>query len=719
MPLDPKKTFYNRVVHIQRDVFANLPPLNQSGSPTLGTRCRLDNGEYYCVVADDTLPNNQLKWELETAAVGGGDPDQRFTVAPAGYALDTPGTNTFLTPQEGVLAASLGTGTTLGAAGVNSQRMVWIMPARYVGADLLIPLTPYVHLQGGGGGAGAVELVSYFFSYGGTGNIVISDIKFTNCTFDLSAADNTSIVFKNCQYENCSVLPTASGQNGFALRFLDCSGNFNNFDIGGDGSFYLEFSGSSSTSAPIVSGANVSRADTVIRFTNQINIIGTLTCEMVIKSGQQITYDDAYLILVDGGSLLTMMTSEMSIYVPVVSANLMRITGASGIDWIAYAGTNVIGTPETIFNADPGSTGIIEVSNFSLPLTNGTTPVRPCDPVSGGTVDAVGLGDGRCLKMISLTVNVEVGGSVASQTATLIDGSADVIWVTANYQAGTPLQPDTANAAGRNFASLLLIDPSDMFEGKEIIIYNNGNPAANQSAFAIRLPSGTASRIGYQQPDISVNPVYTDDEYIILYPGDSVQLTVNQSFSPPTSYIVTSIQRRSVQPGWLAEAMAQYDALPAPIAGNNTTGMLFFARQDTKSGAANVYCQGGRFYWGSALPNTIRVSLWRTGSAVAVATVDVAVNGIGVYEGRFTTPALINGFENWFITFYETTGTLYQDGAPIPNFASRYSPGIQMRSFPLYTGIQSGSQAGDNKPAIFPGPSIYYLIEPIVSTNVV
>jgi hypothetical protein len=64
MSLDTTKVFWNRCEIIQRETVAELPVLNGSGSPTLGTYCWVtqDGGQLWLVVADPTAPPNSLVW---------------------------------------------------------------------------------------------------------------------------------------------------------------------------------------------------------------------------------------------------------------------------------------------------------------------------------------------------------------------------------------------------------------------------------------------------------------------------------------------------------------------------------------------------------------------------------------------------------------------------------------------------------------------------------
>lgn len=708
MPLNPAQTVYERVEFIQRDVFADLPALNTGGSPKLGTICRLNNGEKYQVVVDDTSPTGTLVWEQVGGGGGVSAPDQRFTVAPATYALDTPGTNTFVTPEAGVAAAVAGTGTTLPPPSVASQRFVWIHPSRYTAGDVPIALAPYVHLVGSAQAASAPELVGYTLPFTSGGYLVISGVRFSQCTFAFTPDAETSIVFVNCQFSQCTMAYTTPANAEASLRMLGCGGDLE-LTLDGVNQMHVEFSGTS-TSISAFDGNPTGTAESTLTFTNGIALAGGVTAELVFKCGQRSTYTGPFWMTLDQGSTMLLTTKDSELQMPAVgSTSLISLVNNASATWTALAGSTVFGVPETIFDAAPGCGGTISTSELAFPLTNPLVTTEPANSVSGGTVTTEGLGDGACARFAAYIINVTPGDPVAAQTAVMMDGFADVLYVVANYPPGYALQPDT-NSAARAFGSLLLIDPELMLQGRKITIVNDGNPAALQGAFALRLPNGTASRINQQQPDISVNPVYTTEDYIILYPGDSVELVVNQSFSSPTSYLVSAKALQTIEPGWLAEAMAQYQVLPGTLAGSNTTGTLFFARQ------AGVYCQGGRFYWGGVVARTIRVTLWGSISG-SVATVDVAVPGAGLYEGRFATSQLINGFENWFITIWETTGAEYQNAAPITTFTLRYGPGIQMRNYPLHTCIQTASGAGNTIPTISPGANAYYLVEPIVSSN--
>ncbi len=146
-------------------------------------------------------------------------------------------------------------------------------------------------------------------------------------------------------------------------------------------------------------------------------------------------------------------------------------------------------------------------------------------------------------------------------------------------------------------------------------------------------------------------------------------------------------------------------AVPDLNPGNFTTGQKYLAM-----GPPPIL--GIRFYWaggGGAL--VVRCSLYVTSQAGAVASVDVAVNAAGVYEGLFAAPYAIAGMDSHkyiWSAVWETSGTSYTGGPnnfsvamPAPPFSA--GPGL------MFTAWRYGAAGGDIKPDTSPGTEKYYV----------
>lgn len=634
-------------------------------------------------------------------------PDQRFTVGKAAYALNAPGTNTFISPEDGIAAAQAGTGTALGVASAASQRLVWIMPDTYAAPLKAVDLIPYVHLEGSSGSAESTILSGYALQYLLHGHLSLTGLQFTNCVLNLTPDDDSTIFIVGCHFSGSTINLSAAQGKTTTVKMVGCSGTLN-LVHNSTGTVKIEISGTSPSTQS--SGVSLTASESVLYFTNPIQCIGGGSTYMLVASGAYVRYGGLYLASAVGSTLF-ITTSSASVECAIGSSSIFSATNVGYVYWQALAGTHLTGsTVTTFFDVDATSQAAFEGAQITQEPINTSIVSRLLDPVSGGTVQSTGLGSGIIQRLNYYDITVIPGQTVAQQTKTYEDGYADYVTVVANYQGSAPLQPDTT-LAGRCFASLIIPDPLYVPEGKEITISNRGNPASGQSAFAIRLPNGSTSTIGNKVSVLTSNPVFSPDNYYILYPGQSIKLIAIQSLAVPPRYEVTSIYapQPPQEPSWLDEAMGQYAVLPVTVAGSNTTGTLFFARR------TGVYCNGGRFYWGGAVARTIRVTLWKSGVG-AVATVDVAVAGAGIYTGRFASPYPIDGASNWFITFWETTGAEYQFSSSIPNGTLRYPSGIQQREYQYITIIRGDVFGGGNAiPNLGSGPTTYYLIEPLIS----
>lgn len=94
MALDPKRVYWSKCELIQRELVADLPPLNGSSSPKAGTFCWVsqNGGQLWLAISDPTDPVNLNAWEFIGPSAGGASlPDIRFVVARTGYGGGTLG----------------------------------------------------------------------------------------------------------------------------------------------------------------------------------------------------------------------------------------------------------------------------------------------------------------------------------------------------------------------------------------------------------------------------------------------------------------------------------------------------------------------------------------------------------------------------------------------------------------------------------------------------
>lgn len=94
MALDPKRVYWSKCELIQRDLVADLPPLNGSSSPKAGTFCWVSQGggQLWLSVSDPNDPVNLNAWEfIGPSGAGAMLPDIRFIVARTGYGGGTLG----------------------------------------------------------------------------------------------------------------------------------------------------------------------------------------------------------------------------------------------------------------------------------------------------------------------------------------------------------------------------------------------------------------------------------------------------------------------------------------------------------------------------------------------------------------------------------------------------------------------------------------------------
>lgn len=467
-------------------------------------------------------------------------PDQRFTVGKAAYALNGPGTNTWLTPEDAIAAAQAGTGTTLGPASTLSPRVVWIMPDRYTGPQVPVALEPNVHLLGAAVYDKAVTLVSYAFDFANAGRISLRGIRFSGCSFSVAPTGDSQIEFTECEFVNCTWSSTNGDVPVSTYRFIRCHGSFASHvdTLSTNAQIYKQFDGGDSTD-----GAGIGVGPTIsFGASMEVNGVGGQAF-IAISCGQRLTPPNGQPMLLVADNTSASVSTRECLIGSSVTTSVMKSTSTGFIEWVCGAGTTLTELPFSYFD----TVGPCTFVGNELCITGSTsypTGGSPLNPVSGGTVDSsLNFASNRQRATQTFDFNVPAAGAtVAAQTvnnAVVTNAYADEYRIKTTYQGGFVLQPNTAIPASFQFASFVLTDPQYLEDGREVVVKNTSDVTANGSSVALRLPNGTTSRIDYKNADISVNPVFNNTNFIILAAGDHVRLSVDRSTPGTARYLVT------------------------------------------------------------------------------------------------------------------------------------------------------------------------------------
>jgi len=151
---------------------------------------------------------------------------------------------------------------------------------------------------------------------------------------------------------------------------------------------------------------------------------------------------------------------------------------------------------------------------------------------------------------------------------------------------------------------------------------------------------------------------------------------------------------------------------------NNGTGETVGSQFFIRPGATAVLITGIRFYWNSALGETVKVSLYDPAGGAPLRTVNVVTSGIGKYTGTFATPYSVSGsaYQKLFTAaFFQVSAGKYSHAAGNASPLSTYTP-----ARPFFGGRRLGwvgfnrFGSGDSNPTL-DGSTEWVPVEPVLS----
>lgn len=644
-------------------------------------------------------------WREQVTPGAAALPDQRFTVAPAAYNLNAPGINTFENPEDGIAAAFAGTGTTLPPVSGAEQRFVWIHPAIYNGNQNAVPLHAWIHLVGCADGAEAAILENYEFTLSESGDITISGLYFSQCNFVFSG-DGT-VRFRDCRFGACSLSHATNGDQTTYI-FDNCKGDIAPWSVDGTGPASFNVVGSQQTGIATVATPLTLATDTIA-----MNVDGAFV-ELSLTGAVVFDYSGAHLCSVTTASLFQLSVDGAKMTSGGAKVSMFDIAADAQVG----VNTRSLATlPQTQVLANTAAVSSTLTVDLDQQQSEGNTglqywPTGITGP--GSIVQATNSGSRPRGFTVTQSVISTAGDLLANQTVTVQYGAFDRILLSPDYTAPVVLNPNTASAQFQ-FASAILVDPKNLPVGHEIDVFNNRTTAANQDGriggpIALRLPNGTTSRIGFFVSDVSINPIFSSANYVILEPGQSVKLTVaydpvlgtyryNVGAIGADTALLTSLESQDgplVESDWYVTSKASWTrvgALPGFSGGNSTSGFSFMP-------VHALNCSGARFYWANAAAGTVRVRLYTAGGG-PITSVDVAVNGIGDYTATFANAINLSALTEYWITTYLLGGGGWTGGVPGAQAARFLVAPQPMRGWVRLTGVCNSNGAGDVVPTVF------------------
>jgi hypothetical protein len=167
------------------------------------------------------------------------------------------------------------------------------------------------------------------------------------------------------------------------------------------------------------------------------------------------------------------------------------------------------------------------------------------------------------------------------------------------------------------------------------VIYRvNGNQFASPTNYIAITGSSNAKINGRRDM-----PVY------LTQPYSSVEL-----WSDGEGWQVHNTTPRTTNESHIDFAIARNAAGAVETAGDYSYGINF-------SVATGSLCVGFRLLWSGSTPRDFMVKLWS--GSVAIASQSVALTGSNDYRGVWTTPVVMTRYNNYYMSFRETTGTYY------------------------------------------------------------
>lgn len=518
------------------------------------------NNRTFVVVLDQATNAHTWLEQLTSAASVVDPPDQRFTVAPAGYNLANPGVATFQTIQAGLNEAQSPTvgGVTLGAASTTSRRLVEVEPSTY---DEQLTSRAFCGLRGMGSSP-ADTVIANSLGVALTITTAANDEshEIENLTIrgpivinETAGLTGGKIVFRRVIFDNTGAQPSTLTRNCNAASapevvFEECSGTFASFTASGSGGSNTNFL---KRQLPLQSPDLLAQA-------GKLGSAGIFSIIAAQSNIVQVT-DRAYLVssAVGGADILSLTGSGS--YIVVLSDSDMDTNGALGTVVLFNSPGNAsvqmnhisLDSPVTAVVQDAGLSGNVNVSSSDYVFKTQTamaSSARALVGLTGGSQSeslpepriyasrrygtfvvppAAGFGNGYFLN------NPPNGGAPAFDFARMIHSFiADY----GNPSISGAIQPDTSLPLFR-FALFQLPDPSEFEDGRVLILKNLGNPATGSpnlnGPVAISLANGT-SQIENKDSRPTVNPLLTSANYIILSPQDSVTLVVDRTGTPGT-----------------------------------------------------------------------------------------------------------------------------------------------------------------------------------------
>jgi hypothetical protein len=468
MPLNPAYSIFERMQMIQRDVVADLPPLNLAGSPKLGTIARLNNGQFWCVVVDDASPTYALIWQqIGAGAVGSVLPDVRFVVGKLPLNLNDPGVATYTSIAQALAAVQA---YQLATGGLPAT--IILHPDTYVESPTL---PPNVSMQGLGGSNtrvfvnGTVRLTGSANSSGGLNNLACAalEIEYSGGTqfFNVREVEVAG-----------SVLVTRVAP-GFGVLAGVLNNVIGSFSSTADSIFFALYDGryNNAQFADPVGGAGI----------RAFNVLWSSDLGGSVVSLRSMRAEFANCFWDNGDDIRPILSLEGGAQASVTTG--IRLRGSA---------PHVVVTPD--------ATGTLYWSKVAGP------DIDAAFAPNLALREAFVTADGNA----GIAFPVVVDGVSVPEVA--MPSAAETVEVVPSYAA--PIDPTRANNA---FALLRVADAAELINRKRVTIVNISDPtlATSGPIALVMAPGNTINQL------TGTAPVITSLDYVILAPGDFVTLS--------------------------------------------------------------------------------------------------------------------------------------------------------------------------------------------------
>ena len=193
---------------------------------------------------------------------------------------------------------------------------------------------------------------------------------------------------------------------------------------------------------------------------------------------------------------------------------------------------------------------------------------------------------------------------------------------------------------------------------------------------------------------------------------DSLVYVVTDPSGTPASKKSTIARATGIKKSWVLDVVEL--VTPTLDAVNRTTGHYFFPIR------ANQTCTGIRVYWPGTSVVTLKLCLYKDGTAAAVGSGTVTTTGAaGYYSVTFGSPVTLDRKFAYAATCYETGGadcltavTMLSAGG-VYFVAPGWGGGAHYRDYVVTTWGLFGS--GDSAPVSGAGTGSSYPVEPLIS----